>query len=277
MQLLRMKLPLVWRGSRVRGAIGVDRRHQWQESSQRAACLTRPHEPGEVLTGQRRRGNERSSWRAISRVYHSSNMKTGFIAVVLLTLIAPPTPHAQVRADELSQAVGQLLIAVDDLPPAVRPPQLAEAAQWLSRRVASTNPDQVSEDYLRSLRHAADLLKGKPSKDVIDDVTSELQAKVEHCRALGIGMGGTVTLKINTLRAGKPVPNLRVQALLKIFERLENIPPRNSARVSSPAEMTLDPGRYWLWAVDEATGAKSERVLHAVIGQKALLIDLTIP
>ena len=223
------------------------------------------------------RGNERSSWRAISRVYHSPNMKTGFIAVVLLMLIAPPTLHTQVRADALSQAVGQLLIAVDDLPPAVRPPQLVEAAQWLSRRVASANPDQVSEDYLRALRHAADLLKGKPSKDVIDDVTSELQAKVEHCRVLGIGMGGTVTLKINTLRAGKPVPNLRVQALLKIFERFENIPPRNSARVSSPAEMTLDPGRYWLWAVDEATGAKSERVLHAVIGQKALLIDLTIP
>ena len=126
------------------------------------------------------------------------------------------------------------------------------------------------------MRRAADLLKGKPSKEVIEDVTSELEAKVDHCRAVGIGMGGTVILKINTLRAGKPVPNLRVQAMLKIFERLENAAPRNSARVSSPAEMTLEPGRYWLWAVDEATGAKSERVLHAVTGQKELLVDLTI-
>jgi hypothetical protein len=40
------------------------------------------------------------------------------------------------------------------------------------------------------LRSAAALLKGRPSREVVDDVTAELEAKVEHCRTLGVPMGG---------------------------------------------------------------------------------------
>ena len=48
-------------------------------------------------------------------------------------------------------------------------------------------------------------------------------------------------------------------------------------RPSSPTEMELEPGRYWVWAVDPVTGRMSERVLVPVTGQKELLFDLDIP
>jgi hypothetical protein len=219
-------------------------------------------------------------------VYHSPNMKAG-IALVLLTLAAPLPLHAQVTSTELSAALSTIRNEVDrwenanyaTQPPAVlrdRWARARKAAEWLIGRANATNPTDVTPEYLRSLQRVAELAT-KGSDSEWEDVASELEAKVDHCRKLGIGMGGTVTLRVNTLRAGKPVPNLRVQALLKISERVTNAAPRNSARVSSPADVTLEPGRYWLWAVDETTGAKSQRVLASVTGQKELLFDLTIP
>ena len=216
----------------------------------------------------------------------SPAMRAG-VAVVLLTLLAPSTLHAQVEPDDLRAALAQIRndairwqAGEGGFPPLPAQQQIWErvrvAADWLLKRVNTTNPADVTPEYLRALQRAAEFVRtGSP--DYSEDVASELEAKVDHCRKLGIGMGGTVTLRVNTLRSGKPVPNLRVQALLKIHERDERAAPLISDRVSSPADVTLAPGRYWLWSLDEATGARSERVLKTVSGQKELLFDLIIP
>jgi hypothetical protein len=145
------------------------------------------------------------------------------------------------------------------------------------RALASFNPADVSAEYARSLQRAAELLKQQPVLEVIEDVTAELEAKVEHCRKVGVGMGGQVNLKVITVRAGKPESNWHVRALLKFYERLKEAEPRPFLRASSPTEMALEPGRYWVWAFHPVTGRTSERVLVPVTGQKELLLDLPVP
>jgi hypothetical protein len=208
-------------------------------------------------------------------------MKRGSILAVVfaMALHAGASAQTQTGALELTAALAELRDAVSALPSSRRSPRLQSAAQWLvdRPRVATVNPADVSDEYVQSLQRAAELLKQQPTPDVIEDITAELEAKVEHCRKVGIGMGGLVTLKVNTQRSGEPVNNWRVQALLKFYERLPGTQPRTFLRASSPTEMALEPGRYWVWAFDPATGRMSERVLVPVTGQKELLFDLDIP
>jgi hypothetical protein len=118
------------------------------------------------------------------------------IGVVLVTATGAA---AQTSRDELTSALTELQRAVDALGPR-RPPELAEAVQWLRGRLATTDPAQVSPEYLRTFTNAAALLNGSPSSHLVDDITQELQAKVDHCRTRRIGMGASVLLRVNTRR-----------------------------------------------------------------------------
>ena len=208
-------------------------------------------------------------------------MKVFPVVALALAVVLQDDARAQVspRDVNLTTVLTELRSAVNALPSGLQSLRLRTAAQWLVERpsVASFNPSDVSAEYTRSLQLAAELLKQQPSREVVEDVTAELEAKVEHCRKLGIGMGGLVTLSVNTVRGGKPVKYWRVQALLKLYERLKSSEPRTFLRVSTPTEMELEPGRYWVWALDPATGKTSERVLVVVAGQRKLEFDLTIP
>src|SRR5262245_29721241 len=205
-------------------------------------------------------------------------MRAIIVAAVALACVLQGQAHAQDKNDVVG-ALTELQSAVNGLPPELSSPALRSAADWLIGRpkIASFDPGGVSSEYTRTLRSAAALLKGRPSREVVDDVTAELEAKVEHCRKLGVPMGGAVTLKVNTLRSGQTISNLRVQALLKIYEHVNGSAPRSFLRVSSPTQMDLEPGRYWVWALDESTKKVSERVLVRVTGQKELVLDLTVP
>jgi hypothetical protein len=206
-----------------------------------------------------------------------TKMKACFIAAVTLTLILPQTAWGQVRAADLNRALARLQFAVDALPPFLKPPRLVAAVNWLDRRAATTNPADVSEGYVQSLQRAADLLREGPRTDVVDDVTRELEVKVEHCRLLGIGMGGSVQLYVNTRRGRQTVSDWQVFYLLKIYERVSAASPVTFPTLSTPTEARLDPGRYWLWARDPATGRTSERALVSVAGQTQLRVDLPVP
>jgi len=83
--------------------------------------------------------------------------------------------------------------------------RLRPAVQWLANHRADTNIGDVSAEYTRSLDRAADLLRSalaapNPDAKTIEDVTADLEAKVEHCRKTGVGMGGQVNLVVNTVR-----------------------------------------------------------------------------
>jgi hypothetical protein len=203
--------------------------------------------------------------------------------IVVVVVVVMQALHGGAGAEppaspvDLPRAVAELRLAVNALPPSLRSERLRSATAWMEKRVATTNAADVSLEYTRSLERAAELLRQQPDPDVVEDVTAELEAKVEHCRTLGIGMGGQVSFTVNTLRDGKTVTNWRVLALLKFYERLTGTEPRTFERLSSPTEMDLEPGRYWIWAVDPGTGRMSERELVRIVGQKALVFDLPIP
>jgi hypothetical protein len=198
------------------------------------------------------------------------------LAAALLALMLPQPPTGQNRDAELTRALAQLQAAVDVLQPALRPPGLAPAVQWLRGRSARPS-EPISEEYVRSLQRAAALLTSSPSKTVLDDVTSELEAKVDHCRTLGFGMGGSVVLRVSTRRGPQTVGDWQVFYLLKIYEHVANAAPAAFPALSTPTETRLDPGRYWIWARDPATGRMSERTLIRVAGQTEFQVDLPVP
>jgi hypothetical protein len=111
----------------------------------------------------------------------------------------------------------------------------------------------------------------------MDDVAADLEAKVEHCRLLGIGMGGSVLLKVNTRRGPQTVGDWQVVYLLKVYEHVKGATPTVFPTLSTPTEAPLEPGRYWLWARDPSTGRTSERALVRVFGRSQLDVDLPVP
>lgn len=202
---------------------------------------------------------------------------TRVLMAMTLVLGAATAATAQTTKDDLVTAVTRLQRAVDALDRSRRPAELVEAIQWLRSSLARTNASEVSTAYLRTLTNAATLLESSPSPNLIDDVTDELEAKIDHCRALGIGMGGSVVLRVNTRRGAATVNNWQVFYLLKIYETAPGTAPNTFATLSAPAETRLEPGRYWIWARDPATGRTSERALFRISGKKEFQVDLPVP
>jgi hypothetical protein len=184
---------------------------------------------------------------------------------------------AQVRRADLNLALGQLELAVRTLPPVPALSRIQAAAKWLAGRAETTDPAQVSKEYVRSLEQIAELVRLNPRSEVMDDVAAELEAKVEHCRLLGIGMGGSVLLNVNTRRGPQTVGDWQVLYLLKVYENVKGAAPTVFPSLSTPTQAVLEPGRYWLWARDPSTGRTSERALVLVLGQTQLHLDLPVP
>jgi len=201
---------------------------------------------------------------------------TRLLVALALVLGTTHAAAAQTTRDELTAALTRLQRAIDALD-RTRPAELVEAIQWLRSSLPRTDPSQVSTAYLRTLTNAATLLERSPSANLIDDITDELEAKVDHCRALGIGMGGSVLLRVNTRRGAASVNNWQVFYLLKIYETAAGTSPTTFPTLSAPAETRLEPGRYWIWARDPATGRTSERALVRVSGKQEFRIDLPVP
>lgn len=209
-------------------------------------------------------------------------------AVVVLGVVwpSPATPQTAVTAEELQRAVAALgarVGTVQDPPPLVGstpPPSVsaryAAAVRWLQNNAPKTDPALVTREYVQALERAAAVLGQRRDPAVIEDVTRELEAKVTHCRLLGVGMGGSVALEVNTRRGSAVVGDWQVHYLLKFDEWLKT-PPRTFPRVSSPTHARVEPGRYWIWARDPVTGRTSDRVLVEVAGRTDLHVDLPVP
>jgi hypothetical protein len=190
-------------------------------------------------------------------------------------LVAGPA-SAQVQTSELTLAIAQLERSVDRL--ASRAPRkLVEAVQWLRGHAGSTNPGEISRGYLQALAYAAAALEADPTPLTIEDIADELEAKVDHCEELRIGMGGSVQLRVNTRRGSETVHNWQVFYLLKIYENASGASANAFATLSAPAETRLEPGRYWIWARDPATGRTGERTLFKVAGRQEFTLDLPVP
>jgi len=194
---------------------------------------------------------------------------------------------------ERNTTASELRVAVDELQAAAAaaakqaraPAALSLNADWLHDSVFGspfsdgrprTNPEEVTLEYTRSLRLASELIRRNPSASVLADIAADLESKVEHCRRLGIGMGGVIRVRVNTRRGGETVKNLQVRYLLKFYEYIKGAQPGTFARFSSPTEEPLAPGRYWIWAFDPATGHETARTLVKVAGKRELVVDVPV-
>ena len=198
------------------------------------------------------------------------------LAIALLITL-PHFADAQVRRVDLELALGQLGLAAQALPPVPAVSRIQTAVAWLVDRSKTTNPAQVSIEYVRSLQQLAELMRLDRRATVMDDVAEELEAKVEHCRRLGIDMGGSVVLHVNTRRGKETVGDWQVFYLLKVYEHVKGAAPIVFPSLSTPTQTALEPGRYWIWARDPSTGRTSERALLRVVGRAELNVDLPIP
>jgi hypothetical protein len=198
-------------------------------------------------------------------------------AATALMLAAASAASAQVTRADLNGTLGELRLAVRAAPPVPALRRIEEAVTWMDGRAAMTNPAEVSPEYLRSLQHLAELLRTNRSTAVINDVAEELEAKVEHCRRLGVDMGGLVLLNVNTRRGAQTIADWQVLYLLKVYEHVKGAAPTAFPSLSTPTQTALEPGRYWLWARDPATGRTSERALVRVLGRTQLQVDLPVP
>ena len=134
----------------------------------------------------------------------------------------------------------------------------------------------VSDEYMAALQRATEVLRQEPSAAAVEDVALDLEAKVEHCRRLGIGMGGTVILRVNTRRDGVDVRNLEVQYIPKFFESLKGATATSFPGASSPVEKPVAPGRYVLWALSPSTGERTALRRVDVFGQPEVVVDLPV-
>jgi hypothetical protein len=201
-------------------------------------------------------------------------------ATIAIILVIPAVASSQQPADtarNLRTALVKLQQAIASFEPSNTRSRMHDDVQWLLDRYSQTEPGAVTEPYVQSLQRAAELLNARPLNEVISDVAADLQAKREHCRELRIGMGGTVILRINTRRGPEDVRDWQVLYMLKIYEWVPGATPLNFPRLSTPTEMALEPGRYWIWARNPANGTLSERLLVKAAGQRELTFDLVVP
>ena len=209
------------------------------------------------------------------------------LTVVVSVALTGAASHAQqvTTQDELRRTTEALYQAAVAARTTTTPSMLISSATWLRdsvRQLASwtgplTRASDVSPEYLQSLKTAGDLLKRGVPTQVQVAIADDLEAKVDHCRALNIGMGGTILLKVNTRRGAGTVGNLQVKYLLKFYEAIDAAQPGTFPRLSSPTETVLAPGLYWIWAVDPASGRSSGRTLVRAAGQRQLVVDVPVP
>src|SRR5262249_44468059 len=148
------------------------------------------------------------------------------IAVFVVLLVQTSRAQVAVSPGELTGAVRVLALSAEALPAQLRSSRLADSVGWLQNNVGKTRAENVSQEYVRSLERAAAVLAGQPSAAVVEDITREVEAKVAHCKRLGIGMGGLVGITVNTKRGGRVVGDWEVLYQLKFDEWLKT-PPRN--------------------------------------------------
>ena len=200
------------------------------------------------------------------------------ILVMSVTFSTTARARVQPREEALPAVLADLrqVVVSVDIPPPARSGLLADV-DWFIAESKRSSGAEITPEYIRSFTRVTELLKSRPSPETLADVAAELQAKREHCRALGVGMGGVVKLLVNTRRGSAAAPDWQVLYLLKIYEWVPGAAATNFPRLSTPTELDLEPGRYWVWARDPATGKVSERILVKAAGQRELMVDLSVP
>jgi hypothetical protein len=111
-----------------------------------------------------------------------------------------------------------------------------------------------------------------------DSVAEDLEVKLEHCNRSGGKLGGSVIVRVRTVKGSDEIASWQVFYMPRVFEAAPNASPDLFPQLSSPTEDTLVPGRYVMWARDPVSSRVGERTVVKVgEGKKELVLDLPVP
>jgi hypothetical protein len=109
-------------------------------------------------------------------------------------------------------------------------------------------------------------------------IGDDLEIKLEHCTKSGGKLGGSVVVRVRTVRGSEEIRNWQVFYMPKVLEAAGNTTPDLFPQLSSPTSETIVPGRYAMWLRDPATNAVGARTIVKVgEGKKDLILDLPVP
>jgi hypothetical protein len=211
-----------------------------------------------------------------------------------LALLARPQTAAQrddrapVSAPALVsslQTLKALIAQVPALPRNVNGRRRADIAVSRLLLLSARWPAQSPADYRINLaRDAVALRSALQSGDflsvaaTIDAVADDLEVKLEHCTRSGGKLGGSVVVRVRTVRGREEARSWQVFYIPRVLEAAGGASPDVFPRLSSPTDETLVPGRYVMWVRHPETNRTSERTVVKVgEGKRELQLDLAVP
>jgi hypothetical protein len=112
----------------------------------------------------------------------------------------------------------------------------------------------------------------------LEAVADDLEVKLEHCTRSGGKLGGSVVVRVRTVRGGEESRSWQVFYIPKVLEAAGGVSPDVFPRLSSPTDELLVPGRYVMWVRQPDTNRVSDRTVVKVgEGKRELLLDLAVP
>ena len=200
-----------------------------------------------------------------------------------------PRRSTAVEAPQVKASLEALAVLVSRIPPASAPLRAAQgraATALLQLQALSAKwPADSPEDYRDNLSGDVKALEGALTAGNVDalvattqSVAEDLEVKLEHCNRSGGKLGGSVTVRVRTVKGGDESASWQVFYMPRVFEAAPNASPDLFPQLSSPTEDTLVPGRYVMWARDPVSSRVGERTVVKVgEGKKELVLDLPVP
>jgi ankyrin repeat protein len=198
--------------------------------------------------------------------------------------LAGSAESPQVRAS--LETLAGLLSRIPPASPALRTAQRRAAAALQQLQMLSSNwPADSPEDYRDNLSEDVKTLEAAIAAGNVDAlvattqaVADDLEIKLEHCNRSGGKLGGSVTVRVRTVKGGDEIASWQVFYMPRVLEAAPNASPDVFPQLSSPTEDALVPGRYVMWARDPLSARVGERTVVKVgEGKKELALDLPVP
>jgi hypothetical protein len=198
-------------------------------------------------------------------------------------------PTTVVASPQVKASLETLAVLVSRIPPTSAPLRAAQrraATALLELQALSAKwPADSPEDYRDNLSGNVKALEGALTGGNVDalvattqSVAEDLEVKLEHCNRSGGKLGGSVTVRVRTVKGSDEIESWQVFYMPRVFEAAPNASPDLFPQLSSPTEDTLVPGRYVMWARDPVSSRVGERTVVKVgEGKKELVLDLPVP
>jgi len=182
--------------------------------------------------------------------------------------------------------LGILLARAPDLSPGIRSDRQRASATVVRLQALSRNwPAESPADYRANLASdVAALTAAVDSPSVpglsatLEALADDLQIKLEHCTKSGGKLGGSVVVRVRSVRGGDEVKNWQVFYIPRVLAAAGSATPDRFPRLTSPSNESLVPGRYVMWLKDPVSDRLGERTTVKIgDGMKELLLDLPVP